>query len=39
MSKVRTASGAAFADLRSGSERMAEEFGRAYTQAAGRFAS
>ncbi len=39
MAKVRTASGAAFADLRSGSERMAEEFGKAYTQAAGRFVS
>ncbi len=38
MGKVRTASEAAFADLRSGSERMAEEFGKAYQQAAGRFA-
>ena len=39
MQKVRDASEAAFADLRKGSERMAEEFGKAYVQAAGRFAA
>ena len=37
MQKMRDASEAAFADLRKGSERMAEEFGKAYVQAAGRF--
>ena len=39
MKTVREASDAAFADLRQGSERMAEEFAKAYAQAAGRFAA
>jgi DNA-binding protein H-NS len=39
MKKVRAASDAAFADLRRGAERMAEEFAKAYTQAFGRFAA
>jgi hypothetical protein len=39
MKKVRDASDAALADLRRGSERMAEEFAKAYAQAVGRFAA
>lgn len=37
--KVRDANDAALADLRTGSERMAEEFAKAYAQACGRFAA
>jgi hypothetical protein len=39
MKTVRDASDAAFADLREGSERMAEEFATAYARAMGRFAA
>jgi hypothetical protein len=39
MKKVRDASDAALADLRRGSERMAEEFAKAYAQAFGQFAT
>jgi hypothetical protein len=39
MKKVRDASEAALADLRRGSERMAEEFAKAYAQAFGQFAT
>ena len=38
-SRVRDASDAALADLRRGSERMAEEFAKAYAQAFGQFAT
>ena len=39
MKTVRDASDAAFADLRKGSERMAQEFAKAYAQALGQFAA
>ena len=39
MKKVRDASDAAFADLRTGSERMAQEFAKTYSQAFARFAA
>jgi hypothetical protein len=39
MKKVRDPSDAAGADLRRGSERMAEEFVKAYAQAFGQFAT
>ena len=39
MKKVRDANDAALADLRKGSERMVEEFAKAYAQAFGRFAA
>jgi DNA repair exonuclease SbcCD ATPase subunit len=39
MQKIRAANDAALADMRTGAERMAETFAKAYAQAAGRFAT